>query len=56
LIKTTIHAGLFTDLSTHLDTERDSQRLAGRTPDYAEGVSAFLEKRAPRFTGRQGEG
>lgn len=36
-----------------LDLERDTQREAGRTPDYAEGVSAFLEKRPAAFTGRR---
>jgi len=39
-------------LDAQLDLERDLQRKAGRTPDYAEGVDAFMTKRAPLFTGR----
>jgi 2-(1,2-epoxy-1,2-dihydrophenyl)acetyl-CoA isomerase len=35
----------------HLDTERDTQSALGRTHDYIEGVSAFLQKRAPAFKG-----
>ena len=38
-------------LEAQLDLERDLQRELGRTADYAEGVAAFREKRAPRFTG-----
>lgn len=36
-----------------LDLERDLQDELGRTPDYAEGVRAFLEKRPANFTGKR---
>jgi 2-(1,2-epoxy-1,2-dihydrophenyl)acetyl-CoA isomerase len=35
-----------------LDLERQSQKIAGRTEDFAEGVKAFFEKRPARFQGR----
>ena len=38
-------------LSAHLDVERDTQSQLGRTHDYIEGVSAFLQKRPAQFTG-----
>ena len=38
-------------LDAQLDLERDAQAAAGRSADYAEGVRAFLEKRAPAFGG-----
>src|SRR5262249_43202050 len=41
------------DLDTQLELERDSQHEASLSPDYAEGVHAFLQKRAPVFTGRR---
>jgi 2-(1,2-epoxy-1,2-dihydrophenyl)acetyl-CoA isomerase len=52
LIKETLNASAANSLDAQLDLERDSQRQAGRTPDYAEGVRAFMEKRPARFTGR----
>ena len=54
LIKRALEASENNDLSTQLDLERDFQREAGSTPDYAEGVKAFMEKRAPNFTGKKG--
>jgi 2-(1,2-epoxy-1,2-dihydrophenyl)acetyl-CoA isomerase len=52
LMKQAIYASGGNSLAHQLDLERDLQRQAGGSPDYREGVSAFLEKRKPVFTGR----
>jgi 2-(1,2-epoxy-1,2-dihydrophenyl)acetyl-CoA isomerase len=52
LTKRALDAAETNTLDRQLDLERDLQGEAGRTPDYAEGVRAFLDKRRPAFTGR----
>jgi len=51
-MKRAMDAGATNTLDAQLDVERDAQRLAGRHPDYAEGVAAFVEKRRPNYRGR----
>ncbi|HWB50423.1 MAG TPA: 2-(1,2-epoxy-1,2-dihydrophenyl)acetyl-CoA isomerase PaaG [Stellaceae bacterium] len=53
LTKQALDAAETNPLDTQLDLERDLQNAAAQTPDYAEGVRAFLEKRPARFTGRR---
>jgi 2-(1,2-epoxy-1,2-dihydrophenyl)acetyl-CoA isomerase len=52
LTKVSIQSAATRSFDDQLDVERDLQRIAGRTADYAEGVTAFLDKRLPTFEGR----
>ena len=52
LTKRAFNEGLSNTLEQQLEVEERLQTEAGQTSDYNEGVTAFLEKRKPVFTGR----
>jgi 2-(1,2-epoxy-1,2-dihydrophenyl)acetyl-CoA isomerase len=52
LTRQTIWAGIESDWADQLHRERMGQSVAGKTEDFQEGVTAFLQKRPAAFKGR----
>jgi enoyl-CoA hydratase/carnithine racemase len=52
LIKTAVHQGLDMDLAAGIEFEKQTTVRIYGSEDKREGISAFLEKREPRFVGK----
>jgi 2-(1,2-epoxy-1,2-dihydrophenyl)acetyl-CoA isomerase len=52
MAKHMVNRAATSDLASALDLEAFSQGMAISSEDHQEGLAAFFEKRAPRFTGR----
>lgn len=50
--KALINQGLTSDIESQLENERQAQILSSQTDDFKEGLTAFFEKREPKFQGR----
>ncbi|HUJ49944.1 MAG TPA: enoyl-CoA hydratase [Bryobacteraceae bacterium] len=51
-MKANVNLAATSDFRTMLDREPETHLRCGQTEDHREGVTAFLEKRAPQFRGR----
>lgn len=52
LTKRALNASFGNNLEQQLTFEKELQTIAGKTQDFQEGTSAFLQKRKPVFTGK----
>ncbi len=50
--KALINRRMYADLHGQLEAEADFQGEQGHSPDFIEGVLAFMQKREPNFTGK----
>jgi 2-(1,2-epoxy-1,2-dihydrophenyl)acetyl-CoA isomerase len=51
-MKANVNQATHSDFRTLLDREAETHLRCGQTADHKEGVRAFMEKRAPKFTGQ----
>ncbi len=51
MIKKLLNESFSTPLHQQLESEKYAMQTLGKTKDYREGVTAFMEKRQPNFTG-----
>ena len=51
-MKANVNLATHSDFRALLDREAETHLRCGQTDDHKEGVRAFLEKRAPKFTGK----
>ena len=50
--KALLNRRMYADLHAQLEAEADFQGEQGQSPDFIEGVLAFMQKREPNFTGQ----